>query len=130
MTTGRHKTCMFEIQEKSAISMTELLGITICGKRGGSHFLETLRPNTDGECPSNTVACSDLTSPENTICVDPRGTEDEFGSHSACPITDIKIIDSVEAFSFAANSYKILDFNQENLKLAYTKIDADSLPIQ
>ena len=89
-----------------------------------------MRPNSDGECPSNTQPCSGYTSPENTICIESSGTEDEFGSQSACPITDVRLIDSDEADSFAANSYKVLDFKQENLKLAYTKVSADSLPIK
>ena len=52
--------------------MTDLEGVTICGKRGGKPFVDVIRPNTDGDCPSNTVPCSAFTSPENTICSDAK----------------------------------------------------------
>ena len=55
--------------EADGITMTELEGDTICGRRGGRQFVDTLRPNIDGECPAKTVPCSRKTSPENTICV-------------------------------------------------------------
>ena len=55
--------------ETDGITMTELEGDTICGRRGGRQFVDTLRPNIDGECPAKTVPCSRKTSPENTICV-------------------------------------------------------------
>ena len=87
-----------------------------------------MRPNSDGECPSNTQPCSGYTSPENTICIESSGLEAK--KEKDCPIIDIKLINSAEAESYTANFYEVIDFQQDDLKLAYTKISADSLPIQ
>ena len=54
---------------EAPITMTDLGGATICGKRGGLSFLDAQRPQIDGSCPKNTVACSNTTSTANTICV-------------------------------------------------------------
>ena len=68
-TSSSSRTCTRRIDFHSGITMTELEGDTICGRRGGRQFVDTLRPNIDGECPAKTVPCSRKTSPENTICV-------------------------------------------------------------
>ena len=70
--------------------MTELGGVTICGRRSGTPFVDTIRPNTDGECPNKTVPCSRKTSPENTICVEQDEAESVILDN--CPITEIKIV--------------------------------------
>ena len=70
--------------------MTELEGVTICGRRGGLPFTDTLRPNNDGQCPPKTVPCSTKTSPENTICVEQD--ESERGIADNCPITEIRLV--------------------------------------
>jgi hypothetical protein len=43
----------------------------ICGKKGGPSFLNATRPDFNSKlCPENTLPCSNLTSPENTLCYD------------------------------------------------------------
>lgn len=64
----RHRTCANKIEAQEPIKMADLDGVKICGKRGGKPFVDAIRPNSDGDCPSNTVPCSAYTSPENTIC--------------------------------------------------------------
>ena len=70
--------------------MTKLEGVSICGRRGGRPFFDTLRPDIDGECPAKTVPCSQNTSPENTICIEQDKTENEIMDF--CPITEIKLV--------------------------------------
>ena len=106
--------------------MSQLHGVRICGRRGGQSFLNTVRPNKDGVCPDKTIPCSNNTSPENTICVEPGVTED--GISSDCPITEIKFVSSNEADQLDPAFYKVLDFNQR--KLVYSKDRIDGLPIQ
>ena len=72
--------------------MTNLNGVEICGKRGGRSFIDALRPTDDNVCPEMTLPCSDITQPENTICV---SLEDKDAG--LCPITEIMIMDQVEA---------------------------------
>ena len=106
--------------------MTQLEGVRICGRRGGQSFLNTVRPNKDGVCPDKTIPCSKNTSPENTICVEPGATEN--GISNDCPITEIKLVDPIEANQLDPAYYKVLDFKQ--WKLVYSKDRVDSLPIQ
>ena len=51
------------------ITMRDLGGVIICGKRGGKPFIEAVRPNSEGICPDFTLPCSTYTSLENTICM-------------------------------------------------------------
>ena len=106
--------------------MTQLEGVSVCGKRGGQRFLDTVRPNIDGECPGKTLPCSRITSPENTICIEPGDSESDILSR--CPITEIKLVDPNEADQLDTTHYKVLDF--KSWKLVYSKDRVDSLPIQ
>ena len=92
----------------SPIEMTQLEGVTVCGKRGGQRFLDTVRPNSDGECPGKTLPCSRITSPENTICIEPGESESDILSR--CPITEIKLVEPNEADQLDTTHYKVLDF--------------------
>ena len=47
-----------------------------------------------GECPDLFVACSDQTSPVNTICVRPAEKP------ALCPITDIRVIEKAKVAEF------------------------------
>ena len=67
--------------------MKDIGGAKICGKRGGRPFTKALRPTSNGSCPENSTPCSNVTSPENTICMYPN--EKEKG---LCPITEIKLV--------------------------------------
>ena len=88
----RHRTCANKIEARDPIKMADLEGVKICGKRGGKPFVDAIRPNSDGDCPSNTVPCSKFTSPENTICSEAK----ELDNHSTpvdCPITAVKLLE-------------------------------------
>ena len=82
--------CVSSIGPIPLIQMTQLEGVTICGRRGGEPFLNTQRPSSDGLCPGKTVPCSRATSPENTICVEQK--ESECGIADNCPITEIRLV--------------------------------------
>ena len=62
--------------------MTDLGEGSVCGLRADKEFSEYLRPNADNVCPETTVACSSVTSTENTICVPFKDKE-----AGLCPIT-------------------------------------------
>ena len=63
----------------------EFYDMRFCGKTGGTAFIDSIRPNMDGKCPGGYVACSEVTSKDNTICVKSSETAD-------CPITLMQFI--------------------------------------
>ena len=63
--------------------MTDLGEGTVCGLRAEKMFKEYVRPpKADNVCPESTVACSSVTTFDNTICVPLQDREAEL-----CPIT-------------------------------------------
>ena len=57
----------------------------ICGKRGGSNYLEAQQPDPNsGMCPGVLVPCSNKTSIQNTYCYHPRQER-----RNVCPITSV-----------------------------------------
>ena len=66
---GRSKSCKQSVSAAPSITMARLGEVSICGKRGGKPFTVAMRPNSDGVCPDETDACSESTTPENTICI-------------------------------------------------------------
>ena len=90
--------------------------------RGGLPFQYVTRPNSAGECPEGTTACSSNTSADNTVCYPPND------HHSKCPITEIKIIDTSDDHLYS-NEIWIKQYLVENEKIfMYNKV-ADSRPI-
>lgn len=86
--------CQIPIKEVDAIKMTKFSFGQICGRRGSKVFLEADRPDSlTGKCKEGFSACSAVTSPDNTICVESSKLF-ENGEKNAlsteCPITDIK----------------------------------------
>ena len=65
---------------KGAKIQDEFYDMRFCGKTGGTAFIDSVRPYTDGKCPGGYVACSEATSKDNTICMKSSETEN-------CPIT-------------------------------------------
>ena len=61
-----------KVEARDAVNMTSINGKTVCGVREGTSYLDAKRvdPNTL-KCPDETVACSENTSPDNTICLHP-----------------------------------------------------------
>ena len=58
-----------------------------------------------GMCPKDLVACSDKTSPANTICVSPSEKPDR------CPVTDIRIVPREKAAEFAEFQNNVAQVN-------------------
>ena len=70
-------------EEKTCEDGWENLGQKFCGLRGGLSFKEVLRPNAyTFKCPNDTVACSNKTTIDNTIC---------YHLKELCPVTGVKI---------------------------------------
>lgn len=70
------------------------------------------------ECPSGTLPCSAVTSPENTLC---------HGDAKDCPITDFLFVDAAtDASSYP--EYTIIPWT-DSRSIAYTKTAVDRLPI-
>ena len=66
--------------------MTNIAGMTLCAKRGGPSFIETIRVDTSTlKCPEGTVPCSQKSDASNTVCMAPSELEQ-------CPILDIMVI--------------------------------------
>ena len=80
-----------------------------------------MRPNLQNECPSGTSACSQNTSPENTVCYPLEEHAD------ACPITEIKFVQNSELDTIQ-DSFTQVTFNSEKT-LVYSKNIADALPL-
>ena len=67
--------------------MTAITDRVACAKRGGSNFLETVRPNYNTlECPRNYVPCSIFTTANDTVCVK------EYEKDFECPIIDMFVV--------------------------------------
>lgn len=57
--------------------------------------MNAIRPNLKGDCPKDYARCSNMTTPETTICYNTKQT----GARELCPITDIKFIESNSAIA-------------------------------
>jgi hypothetical protein len=77
-------------------------------------FAETLRPSVQGFCPTGTVACSNTTSVENTICHKPDDKDRN------CPITNIRFTYIGDPASFSAIPDR---FNFDALAITATKVE-------
>ena len=51
-----------------AFEMHFFENMIVCGKRGGTGFINATRVDVDGNCPNGFEPCSTFTSLENTIC--------------------------------------------------------------
>ena len=103
--------------------MTNLGSVTICGKRGGKSFATASRPVLDGTCSDGLIPCSNSTSLENTICV---SIEDQLAGK--CPITDIMLIDQLQAENLDPEFYEAQYFT-DDFWLVYSKTQNDNLPL-
>ena len=48
---GYRYECLLSVDSEAPIDMTDLGGVTVCGKRGGKSFAKAQRPLSDGLCP-------------------------------------------------------------------------------
>ena len=69
------------------------------------------------------MACSNATSPSNTICVTEQEREEGL-----CPINHIDMIERNQASTLDLSIYSVEDFSDE-LALVYSKTLRDALPI-
>lgn len=67
--------------------MTQLFGVSICGRRGGQSFINTVRvsPKEGQLCPEGLKPCVIDKIAAETSCV---------SDLNECPILDIKILDA------------------------------------
>ena len=98
----------------------------LCGVRDGLTFVHVIRPDMDGKCPEQTKACSNITSPENTICY-----RDSQTQH--CPVTDF-VWDNPDNSTYGNDYSKGWVRVEENKDdqgnmLLYTKTEANNLPL-
>jgi len=105
------------IPANAPVMQTEFHGKYFCGVKGGESFENVIRPSVEGACPAGTSACSDKTSPENTVC---------YANLEDCPITSIEFTDSPPS---SDSGYTILNTGVEAISLVYSKTQEDSLPI-
>ena len=49
--SGKSRKCTLRVEAVDPITMRDLGGIIVCGKRGGKPFIEAIRPNSEGVCP-------------------------------------------------------------------------------
>ena len=75
------------VDEIAPVTQYNFEDTIICGVRGGQAFLNVTRVDKQTlECPEGTAPCSQITSPDNTICYPPEEHE------AACPITSIDLV--------------------------------------
>ena len=72
-----------------------------------------------GKCPDDLVACSEKTSPVNTICVKPSDKPDR------CPVTDIRIVPREKAAEFAEFQKNTAQINYQQAPQPATILDLD-----
>jgi hypothetical protein len=71
-------------------AMHSFNSMMICGKRAGQPFVNATRPDSETRlCPNNTLACSNFTAPDNTVCYPSDQKRDEV-----CPITGFEFSSS------------------------------------
>jgi len=104
------------IPANEPIMQTQFHGKYFCGRKRGDSFENVTRPNLNGECPPNTSACSEKTSPENTVC---------YSNDADCPITSIEFTKSPPSNS----AYTVMKTGVDGISLVYSKTQANSLPI-
>ena len=83
---------------KSAIRQSNFNNTQVCGKLGGSPFINTTRVSVGTkECPDQTQACSKLTNENTTVCV---------ADLTDCPVTDVKFVlnSDLSDYNLNANS--------------------------
>ena len=93
------------IDSIAPMNMTASSGALVCGKRGGSNFLDTVRvdPYT-WKCPDSMVPCSEFTPATDTICIEESRKEED------CPILDLAFIRNDEALRMVSEGFLIADF--------------------
>ena len=104
--------------------MNQIDSRRVCGKADGVPFLNATRPDVTGKCPDGFEVCSSKTTAENTICYE----ADTVDRSSACPITDILIVENDKAASYTSNGYESAKFNTTTT-VVFSKTVNNNLPI-
>lgn len=96
-----------------------------CAKRGGTKFLEVIRPDPITEkCPVDTFPCSPMTDAQNTVCMSQADIDAD-----KCPITDIVILQDKKELDGLAPGYTKLMNETTKMYFAYSKINTNNLPL-
>ena len=127
---ARNREPCVAISMKPAKEQDEFYDMRFCGTRGGQSFLKAQRPepmdDNSGtyECPTNFVACSADTSPDNTICVSTAKKDTD------CPLTTAKF---VKAADYSTATYPDADYEafevNDDYKFVVSKTKGDNLPL-
>jgi hypothetical protein len=124
--SNQNLTCDFSIAAQDPVNMTNTNGFTICGLRGGQPYNNVTRVDpVSGLCPNGTQACSNVTSPDNTICYPQELVE------TSCPITNIFMTKNLTLATAMAKTKTWTGFPKKIAStwyLLYTKT-LDYLPI-
>ena len=113
------------IPAQHPVIMGQFNGKRVCGKRGGSAFIDADRVQRNGTCPEGTSPCVLSKSLENRICYP------EKDHATSCPITDLTIVSEVEVDQYRGRGYSIVEYSRMNsgkTYLAFSKL-VDSLPL-
>ncbi len=70
--------------------LRDLGGYYLCVTRGGSNFIEAVRVDANGNCPSGYEACNPKASLENRVCT---------SDLSKCPVNRIQFTTNVNDIS-------------------------------
>ena len=110
---------------KPPVQMGQFNGKRICGKRGGTPFLNATRVDRNGNCPTGTSPCVLSKSLENRLCY-PNDKHSQ-----SCPITDMSIVSENEVDRYRGSSYQAIQYSQLGRTksfVVYSKL-VDSLPL-
>jgi len=104
-----------DIRGIGPIDLDELEDTIVCGKRGGSDYLDVEMARSDGSCPtSGQVNCNPKSSSEKQVCA---------ASSNDCPVTDL-ILDA----SMADKKEGYTTLKGKKFNVHYTKT-SNSLPL-
>ena len=71
--------------------MGQFNGKRVYGAPISRNFLQTIRPNLNGECPSGWLACNPDSQPDNIICMEEQDPSLGRTLEERCPIVELMI---------------------------------------
>jgi hypothetical protein len=100
--------------------------LKVCGKEMDSTFDGSLRVDPELKlCKADQVKCSDVTDPENTVCL-PLGSD----LTKECPITELRLFSMQEVDDLAwQDSYTLVTESLGEFSLGYSKFAMNNAPL-
>ena len=105
------------ISMQPSVNQDEFYDMRFCGTRGGSSFVNAVRPKPTGKignnayaCPSGFEACSPATSLNNTVCVSKSADKTKV-----CPITFMKFVEKSDKTYLNDTKYTVHEVDSENV---------------